>query len=403
MHPVCVAHPSLDIDSSLDASDAGDGDVSDTSTLNTDAATIRGEDEKTTTCVTADRGGARGETKCGRSRQGNSSAPSSSSTSSDSPPSPSSLSSGSVSSSAPSSSVMSPCGELQPLVPEAFSHRRLCWKTRYHNAETPPSDLRLVTWNVDFSTPGSDVRLLCILSHLQKSVFASPPEPSCILLQELNLNSMRALKANKWVRRHFAVVCDFTESRPWRTYGNATLVSRSIRIEKAQVLYFSNSLMGRAAIFVDLLLRAPDGGKDDVRVVRVANTHLESLLVGTPMRPVQLQAIADMLRASEADGGVVGGDMNMIGDSKDQSIHVAAGLDDACLFPADPASHTWGYQPPCQYPPRRLDRVFFTGEAEGFIVDSVQVIGKGLRISNGQWASDHYGLSTSLAFTKPRK
>ncbi|KAI0833452.1 Endonuclease/exonuclease/phosphatase [Trametes gibbosa] len=270
---------------------------------------------------------------------------------------------------------------------------------KYRCEKSIPSELRLVTWNVDFMAPHSDARFLHILSYLQKSTLSAPPEPSCILLQELDAKSFAALLASDWVRKHYAVVPDSTKEWCDHHYGNATLVSRSIPVQNVKKMNFYNSQMGRTAIFVDIPIR-PWADSDELRVVRVANTHLESLPQGTSRRPAQLKAIAELLCAEGVDGGVVGGDMNMIGDTKDQTIHIAAGLEDACLFPDDPASHTWGYQPVCQWPPQRLDRVFFVGE--GLLVDSVQVIGRGLRIKNGQWASDHCGLSTTISFSAPQ-
>lgn len=280
--------------------------------------------------------------------------------------------------------------------PKGFSTRKAKWMSRYRCDKSPPSELRLITWNVDFSTPNCEARILKILSYIQSSVLSSPPEPCCILLQELDAKSFRVLLASEWVRKNFVIAPDTTQL--WASfYGNATLVSRgSVPVHHVvRSMLFWNTNMGRHALFVDIPLRSAATG--ETRVVRVANTHLESLVDGTKARPAQLKAIAEMLRSDEVDGGVVGGDMNMIGDTKDQNIHVDAGLEDACLFPDEVASHTWGYQPPCQYPARRLDRVFFTGK--GLLVDSVEVIGKGLRIPNGQFASDHCGLSTTISFT----
>ncbi|KAI0367739.1 hypothetical protein BV20DRAFT_535694 [Pilatotrama ljubarskyi] len=281
---------------------------------------------------------------------------------------------------------------LRPVKAKGWSFRKVEWISRYRCAKEAPKELRLITWNVDFMAPGSRERLLCILSYLQKSVLSSPPEPSCILLQELEEESLVALLSNEWVRKYYAVLP--ATNKYWRVhYGNATLVSRSIPFQNPQMLDFVNSRMGRSAIFVDIPILSPHG----VRTVRVANAHLESLMQGLPARPEQLKAIAELLQANDVDAGVVGGDMNMIGDRDDQNIHVAAGLDDACLFPDDPSSHTWGYQPPSRYPPRRMDRVFFVGEQ--LIVDSVEVIGKGLRTKDGRWASDHCGLVTTLSFS----
>ena len=82
--------------------------------------------------------------------------------------------------------------------------------------------------------------------------------------------------------------------------------------------------------------------------------------------------------------------MNMIGPA-DQNIHVVAGLQDAC---GDASAVTWGFQPPSRFPPGRLDRIFYVGDE--LVVGEVRVIGKGLKTKVGKWASDHYGLVTSV-------
>ncbi|KAI0649135.1 Endonuclease/exonuclease/phosphatase [Trametes meyenii] len=279
---------------------------------------------------------------------------------------------------------------LLPLKAKGYSFRKKKWISHYRHAKETPTELRLLTWNVDFMGAHNDDRIRRILGYLETAILSSTPAPSVILLQELDVRSQAAILASEWVRKHYAMFP--TTPEPWpHQYGNATLVSRSIPFQNAQMLQFANSRMGRTAIFVDVPIRLTDSV---TRVVRIANTHLESLPQGTKMRPKQLSVIAEMLRARDVGAGVVGGDMNMIGDHKDQTIHVAAGLDDACQSPDDPSCYTWGYQPPTSFPPRRLDRVFFTGKH--VCVGDVEVVGKDLRTKKGQWVSDHCGLVTSI-------
>ncbi|TFK78192.1 hypothetical protein K466DRAFT_592885 [Polyporus arcularius HHB13444] len=258
-----------------------------------------------------------------------------------------------------------------------------------------PAVLRLLTWNVDFMAAGSRRRVSCILDHLRDIVLPDV-SGSCILLQELDYESFQEVLLNEWVREHYAVTPPDTES--WETYyGVATLVSRDLRAFDPQMMPFKNSIMGRTALFVDLelsLVDSKDSSSHQTRVVRIANTHLESLPMGTERRPVQLRHIADKLREDGVTGGgLVAGDMNMI-DPVDQDIHVRAGLQDACESD-DPSAFTWGFQPPMQFPPGRLDRIFFTGDH--LEVAPVEVVGKGLKVQRtGEWASDHYGLMTTV-------
>ncbi|RPD64227.1 hypothetical protein L226DRAFT_375981 [Lentinus tigrinus ALCF2SS1-7] len=268
------------------------------------------------------------------------------------------------------------------------------WSTNGTSGNThAPATLRLVTWNVDFMARDSRGRVSCILDHLQKTVLTasadvSAASSSCILLQELDADSFDELLTHTWVREHYTVMPPNRES--WGSYyGVATLVSRNIRANNAHMAQFTNSIMGRTALFVDVEMTLPDS--EETRVVRIANTHLESLPMGESNRPVQLQIIADKLREEGVTGGgLVGGDMNMIGPA-DQDIHVRAGLQDAC---DDPCAFTWGFQPPTEFPAGRLDRVFYVGDQ--LEVAPVEVIGKGLKVEGGGWASDHYGLMTTI-------
>lgn len=263
------------------------------------------------------------------------------------------------------------------------------------------------------------LRLNTILEHIKSKVpkraDGKKPVPCCILLQEVATDAFSALLHHAWVREHFQVVPTSPSGWPaGASYGVVTLVSRTLRIAQTQSLEFGSSFMGRSALMVDILMN-PDSWREngervsvasrsddasstgaeempdqEVVTVRVANTHLESLPVGAVARPVQLAGIAELLR--EADCGVVCGDMNAIGPS-DNDIHIRAGLEDAWTRgDKDAVGYTWGYQPRCEYPVGRLDKVLYT-PGEGLEVEEPQRVGVGLKTAGGQWASDHYGLT----------
>lgn len=282
---------------------------------------------------------------------------------------------------------------IRDLRVKAYSREDKRWSTKYESARTPVFSLQVVTWNVDFMAPDTAGRVACILRHLRDTVLSKQPKPSCILLQELDDASFVEVLANAWVREHFVVTPPNTK-RWCASYGVATLVSRNANILGAQMLQFYRTTMGRTALLVDVEMYVPDSGGER-RIVRIANTHLESLPIGQRSRPAQLCAIADLLRGEEVTGGgVVGGDMNMIGPA-DEDIHVVAGLVDAC---GDQSAVTWGFQPPTRFPPGRLDRIFYADG--GLVVEPVKVIGKGLKTKRGAWASDHYGLMTTIQLAR---
>ncbi|KAH9945449.1 Endonuclease/exonuclease/phosphatase [Epithele typhae] len=272
---------------------------------------------------------------------------------------------------------------------KAYSPEKQTWSSRYKSARTPVHSLRVVTWNVDFMAPGAAPRMECILEHLRRRTLTEKPQPSCILLQELNKDSFATLLSDPWVREHYAI----TPSDPkyWprgSSYGVATLVSRHARILSSSMLTYTGSCMGRGALFVDVEMCIP-GGDGHRGVLRIANTHLESLPEGQRQRSVQLSAIARVLRAPGITAGLVGGDMNIISPA-DEPIGSIAGLADACRD-TSPKAFTWGHQPPTQYPPGRLDRVYtLPGTLD---TGRVKVIGKGLKTGRGAWASDHRGLA----------
>ncbi|KAI0749298.1 Endonuclease/exonuclease/phosphatase [Daedaleopsis nitida] len=254
------------------------------------------------------------------------------------------------------------------------------WSTKYKSAQTAVHTLRVITWNVDFMQNDTASRVSCILDHLRDVVLSKTPKPSCVLLQELDYASFAAVLANRWVREHFSITPP--NIKRWSaSYGVATLVSRHANILRSQMLQFHRTTMGRTALLVDIEMYVPGCREGEKRAVRIANTHLESLPIGERMRPVQLCAIADLLREEGLSGGWSG----------DQDIHDVAGLQDACR---DPSAVTWGFQPPSRYPPGRLDRIFHL--ERGLVVEPVQVIGKGLKTKRGMWASDHYGLMTTI-------
>lgn len=275
------------------------------------------------------------------------------------------------------------------------------------------TSLRVLTWNVDFMAPNVRTRMSALLDHIQNDMFGCPnneqPEPCCILLQEVEPDSFPEILENEWVREHFCVVPTNAKAWPAEHYGNVTLVSRTVPVLSAQLLQFGNSWMNRHALVVDLHLDAPgvpessedEGGDGEGQsgdasiVVRVANVHLESLPAGTSSRPGQLAATADLLREEGIHAGIVAGDMNAI-TPDDTLIHEAAGLADAWSGDnEDTDALTWGFQPSSEFPPGRLDKILYAA-SEHCTVDEPERVGVGLQTVTGQWASDHYGLLTTL-------
>lgn len=179
--------------------------------------------------------------------------------------------------------------------------------------------------------------------------------------------------------------------------------------------------MGRDALFIDVSFPSEDTDdvRGDPRVIRVANVHLESLDGhGDIERPRQLEVVSSRLSEPGLHGGIVGGDMNPIGP-RDDAVPGELGFVDGWTLCHDKQAdndtvegvtattpeevkrrnaegHTWGYQPPSRYPPRRMDKVLFVGNVT---VKKIERFGVGLAVDPSKikgkstvWASDHYGL-----------
>ena len=288
--------------------------------------------------------------------------------------------------------------------------------------ECLPTSLALITWNVDFFMDEAPLRLTAALDYLQLYAFPEyegwQPPPCLILLQEVERDAFPALLSHPWVQAWFMVVPG-SPQEGWpqgglHRYGTVTLIARSIILASSGYVHFTESRMGRNALVTDVLL---GGTEPRARVMRVINTHLESLPQGARKRAAQFGVIARLLRSGGTEpvfaGGIVCGDMNAIVLS-DAMLPEQNGLLDAWEVQRrrdrrnrrsrwvglegedeDGEGVTWGYQPPCEFPPGRLDKILYT-DSDAFEIKGIRRLGVELRMSTPEgrldWVSDHYGL-----------
>lgn len=282
-----------------------------------------------------------------------------------------------------------------------------------------PKSFSLITYNIDAMNYFVNQRLHTIFSFLNTHTVAplldaSPPVPTIILVQELRDTAIPTLLAHPVVRAQYCVT-DVTAADWTAHYGTLTLVPRALalagRVRAVFRTPFESSGMGRSALYVDI-------GIEEKKVLRIANVHLESLRGrADTLRIEQLESVARRLHAPDVHAGVVAGDMNPIGPH-DDAAPARFGLSDAWLicqaknvageYEGKPKSekewegHTWGHQPPSQFPERRMDKILLTGPLEP---KRVEVIGMGLMAEGvghdedledldeePMWVSDHYGL-----------
>ncbi|KAF9267753.1 hypothetical protein L218DRAFT_954949 [Marasmius fiardii PR-910] len=265
-------------------------------------------------------------------------------------------------------------------------------------ASSLPKKITVATWNVDFASHFPKERIQGALEELRDDILdvdesTGKLQPCVVLLQEVHSSMLEMISSSPWVRQNFYV----TPLR-WpfpHVYGNVTLVHRSLQIEKAFLLEYRLSEGARSAVMIDVKIRSG-------RVLRVINTHLESLPRNAGTRKEQLAMCARYCKVKEVIGGIICGDLNAIDcDSEEQVENL--GLQDS--FQRGRHDHpeegfTWGYQ--CnieadkRLPKGRLDKILFT-PGRGFYVERPEVVGKGARIeSGGGYVSDHFGLAARI-------
>lgn len=282
-------------------------------------------------------------------------------------------------------------------------------ENKLEERKEPSENLRIITWNIDFVTDQREERLEAALRHIELDVLRckvdQAPEPCIIMFQEVHTSTLPHLLRDEWVRSWFVVTPFTTEKWPGGSfYGNVTLIARSLNIAECDILHYGVSAQQRTALCVKVKLHYP--GTQEKAVIAIVNTHLESLPVGKPARPKQLEMCARFLRLNGVRGGVIAGDLNAIGP-EDATIAKEVGLRDSWRKGETDSGKTWGYQGQNEgnFPPNRLDKILYL-PGMGYKLDEPRRIGVGARIREGTpeelWVSDHYGLETTLRML-PRK
>ncbi|KAF9038492.1 hypothetical protein BJ165DRAFT_1531581 [Panaeolus papilionaceus] len=275
-----------------------------------------------------------------------------------------------------------------------------------------------------------------------------------ILLQEIDQRFLEYITAHQFVRE-FYLTTDISGST-WlnddNVYGVITIIPKSLSHNVASVFRtnFPGTRLGREALYVDLLLPNTEeltvvlsippecnatrdheeefaSRRTPTRYLRIANVHLESLRGRSDAERIeQLGSTVAFLDAPGVHVGVIAGDMNPIGPD-DPGLPTNLGFVDAwvldvrrriqeknregCLGPGvmitdeeiedDPLGHTWGYQPPTMFKPRRMDKVLMRGE--NVEVLGIEKIAEKLEVEvcdDGEmetvWVTDHCGLLARL-------
>ena len=282
-----------------------------------------------------------------------------------------------------------------------------------------PKTLRLISWNIDFQQPFGKERMIAALSYLSSLVASAPKEtPLVIFLQEMTSSDLILIQESKWIQQRFHIT-DITPQN-WLEpgYGTTTLIDRRLGIKNVfRVPWYSN--FSRDGLFVDILLsqssspsRGLDGNGDNTNILRLCNTHLESLVATPPIRPFQVSAAAPYLQSATA--ALIAGDFNAI-EPFDRTLHTDNNLKDTYLELGgkedSDEGYTWGIQVPDWLRERfgcsRMDKILFTGEieAQGF-----ERVGVDVKVAEEdredfremgltEWVTDHFGVMGDFALS----
>ncbi|KAI0516693.1 endonuclease/exonuclease/phosphatase family protein [Xylaria bambusicola] len=268
--------------------------------------------------------------------------------------------------------------------------------------------LALYSWNIDFMLPFAESRMEAALSHLSDSIAQLPSSTAAVVfLQECVPSDLATISRQPWVRSRFSMTD--LDASAWGNgaYGTTTLVDRKLGVAACFRVHYAQTRMERDALFVDAVV---PGIFKPGQILRLCNTHLESLLPDPPLRPPQMRLVSTFLRASEVSGGIAAGDFNAI-QPVDRTLHSAHGLRDAYLELGgredSDEGYTWGQQAlrPLreQFGCSRMDKAFFCGaglELQSFERVGADVEVRGERQRSGllalgfekAWVTDHLGI-----------
>ncbi|KAK0779111.1 hypothetical protein LTR91_003384 [Friedmanniomyces endolithicus] len=281
-----------------------------------------------------------------------------------------------------------------------------------------PSDkLALYTWNIDFMLPYPDSRMRAAIHHLETLCRLHPPTMHpVIFLQECLATDLTLLASSPWIQANFHLT-DLTPAS-WASahYGTTTLLSNRLSPSACFRIHYSNSEQQRDVLVLDIPLSLSTTTTTTTAakplLLRLCNTHLESLPASPPLRPHQLALCAQhMQNLKTLHASILAGDLNAI-QSFDAHLPSAHGLKDAYLElggQEDDAEggHTWGQQASTalreKFGTSRMDKVLFCGD--GVVCEEFERFGGGVEVEDAGerrqivglgfgkgWITDHLGV-----------
>jgi tyrosyl-DNA phosphodiesterase 2 len=227
------------------------------------------------------------------------------------------------------------------------------------------SDLQILTWNIDATSPRTKERATEIITFITEL----DSEVDIIFLQEVSRPALQQILQNDRIREFW-----FSSERDDTAWGHQSFATMTL-LSRSRFSLNSNSKMRHAslgpvwrikypsrferdALCCDIFVPSPNTECATTRV-RLVNVHLDSLPIRPSFRPQQISIVSSFIHA--AGCGLVAGDFNPVLD-EDATLIESNGLTDAwaSLHPKD-SGYTWGTDGKQLFPPARLDKIALLG------------------------------------------
>ncbi|RAL08236.1 endonuclease/exonuclease/phosphatase family protein [Aspergillus homomorphus CBS 101889] len=226
-----------------------------------------------------------------------------------------------------------------------------------------PSNLVLLTWNIDAGASRVQERVTEILTYITQ--LNHPVD--ILFLQEVSHPALQQLLQDERIRGSW--LSSEPDGATWngRPFTTVTLLSKA-RLALYAGSNTHNIVVGpvwrvkfpshfaRDALCCDIFVPSRSEAEASCATrVRLVNVHLDSLPIKPSHRPRQISIVSSLLRA--AGRGLVAGDFNPLLD-EDIELLEFNGLTDAwtSLHPQEPG-YTWGLDGQQPFPPNRLDKI----------------------------------------------
>jgi tyrosyl-DNA phosphodiesterase 2 len=269
-----------------------------------------------------------------------------------------------------------------------------------------------MSWNIDILVGCAEERMRAALQHLDGLVASTPSEtPVVVFLQEMGQSDLEQIRNADWVKKRFNIT--ELDHQNWLSplYGTTVLIDHRLVIESIfRVPWVSK--FDRDGLFVDIALA--NTGEDE-RVLRLCNTHLESLVADPPVRPLQLADASRYLKDTNVAAALLAGDLNAI-QPFDRTLHSDNDLRDTYLELGgeedSDAGYTWGYQVPQwmreKFGCSRMDKILLRSALQP---RKFERIGMGVKVAEDArevvekdvedgWVTDHYGVLGDFELTE---